>query len=72
MLPETLSSTIGDYVPDFGTRQQVDPVNHLIGTAAGGGGNSGKEAKYAQVKIPNNDGKQAYKLTAKDVPVDGF
>jgi hypothetical protein len=24
------------------------------------------------MKVPNNDGKQAYKLTVKDVPVDGF
>ncbi|SDF86672.1 DUF1254 domain-containing protein [Terriglobus roseus] len=67
-----LGSTITDFKNAFGTKQQVDPVNYLIGSAAGWGGNPDKDATYAQMKVPNNDGKQVYKLTVKDVPVDGF
>jgi hypothetical protein len=69
---DTLGSTIHDFNNAFGEKQQVDPVMYLIGAAAGWGGNPDKDAKYAQMKVPNSDGKQAYKLTVKDVPVDGF
>jgi hypothetical protein len=37
-----LGSTIPDFKRAFGTKQQVDPVRHLIGTALGFGGNSDK------------------------------
>ena len=33
----------------FGTRDRVDPVRHLIGTAAGWGGNPEKDAFYPNV-----------------------
>jgi hypothetical protein len=56
----------------FGTRQQVNPIMFLIGSALGWGGNPDKEAKYGLLHIPNPDGKQVYRLTVKDVPVDGF
>lgn len=68
----TLASTIHEFHKAFGTRQQVDPVTFLIGAAAGWGGNPDKEAKYVNLNVPNPDGKQVYKLTVKDVPVDGF
>ena len=68
----TLASTMHDFANAFGTKQQTDPIMHLIGAAAGWGGNPDKEAKYINMNIPNNDGKQLYKLTVKDVPVDGF
>src|SRR5262249_6716537 len=67
-----LASTIHDFDNAFGPRGKVDPVNYLIGVAAGWGGNPDKEAKYVNMVIPNNDGTQTYKLTVKDVPVDGF
>ena len=56
----------------FGRRDQVDPVRHLIGTATAWGGNPDKDAIYLNVTPSKNDGKTIYKLTVKDVPVDGF
>jgi len=56
----------------FGSREQVDPVQHLLGTAAGWGGNPVTDAYYAGAVPERNDGKTVYRLTVKDVPVDGF
>lgn len=56
----------------FGRKDQVDEVQHLLGTAAGWGGNPGYAALYSGVVPAKNDGKTAYTLTVKDVPVDGF
>ena len=51
---------------------EVDPVQHLIGTAAGWGGNPRYAALYSGVDPKQNDGQTAYRLRVKDVPVDGF
>jgi len=67
-----LGSTIPDFKKAFGTREQVDPVRHLIGTAAAWGGNPDKDASYLNVTPAKNDGSTVYKLTVKDVPVDAF
>lgn len=56
----------------FGRKDEVDPVEHLLGTAAGWGGNPRYAALYAGAEPTDNDGKSAYTLTVKDVPVDGF
>ena len=56
----------------FGRKDQVDPVQHLLGTAAGWGGNPLTDAFYAGVVPQKNDGKTIYRLTVRDVPVDGF
>jgi hypothetical protein len=56
----------------FGRKGEVDPVQHLIGTAAGWGGNPPTAALYAGAEPEQNDGKTVYRLTVKDVPVDGF
>lgn len=56
----------------FGRKDQVDPVQHLLGTAAGWGGNPLQDAFYAGVEPGKNDGKTVYRLTVRDVPVDGF
>ena len=56
----------------FGREDEVDPVQHLIGTAAGWGGNPPQAALYAGAEPLQNDGKTTYRLTVKDVPVDGF
>ena len=56
----------------FGRRDEVDPVQHLIGTAAGWGGNPPHAALYAGTVPERNDGMTAYRLTVGDVPVDGF
>ena len=56
----------------FGRKDEVDPVQHLIGTAAGWGGNPRHAALYSGVEPKQNDGKTVYGLTVRDVPVDGF
>lgn len=56
----------------FGREDEVEPTQHLIGTAAGWGGNPPAAALYTGYELQNNDGQTAYELTLKDVPVDGF
>lgn len=67
-----LGSTIPDFKKAFGTKAEVDPVRHLIGTALGWGGNPDKDATYLNITPRHNDGKTVYKLNVKDVPVDAF
>jgi hypothetical protein len=38
----------------FGTKNEVDPIKHLIGTAAGWGGNPDKDASYASFAPAKN------------------
>lgn len=67
-----LSSTIPDFKKAFGTPEEVDPIRHLLGSASAWGGNPDKDATYLNVTPEKNDGKTVYRLTVKDVPVDGF
>ena len=67
-----LGATMPDSSRTFGQRDQVDPVKHLIGTAIGFGGNPEKDALYFNITPDKNDGATVYKLSVKDVPVDGF
>jgi hypothetical protein len=67
-----LSSTMPDFKSAFGAKSQVDPVRHLIGSAAAWGGNPDKDATYLNITPAKNDGSSIYKLNVKDVPVDGF
>ncbi len=56
----------------FGARAQVDPIQHLLYTAAGWGGNPRAAAVYVSVIPKANDGKTVHRLTVGEVPVDGF
>lgn len=67
-----LGSTMGEFGRGFGKKGEVDPVDRLIGTAVGWGGNPPKEATYISITPAMNDGKTVYLLKVKDVPVDGF
>jgi hypothetical protein len=67
-----LASTMPDFRRAFGTEAQVDPIRHLVATAAAWGGNPDKDAIYLNVTPANNDGTTIYKLNVKDVPVDAF
>lgn len=67
-----LSSTMPDFKKSFGTKQQVDPVRHLVATAAAWGGNPDRDATYLNITPTKNDGNTVYKLNVKDVPVDAF
>lgn len=54
----------------FGTKAEVDPDRHRIGTAMGWGGLPEYEATYVgeEPNLPIG----AYRITTKDVPVDAF
>lgn len=67
-----LAATSSGFTHAFGQKDQVDPVAHLMATAAGWGGNPDKDATYLGVAPPKNDGKTVYRLRVKDVPVDAF
>ena len=65
-----LAAGLRRYDRMFGTREQIDPVQHLIGTAAGWGGLPTTEASYVGVNPQVPPGR--YELTLRDVPVDAF
>jgi hypothetical protein len=67
---EGLAKGIGGLDRTFGRRENVDPVRHLLGTAAGWGGLPESEAYYIIVNPDLPVGE--YVLTVRDVPVDGF
>ncbi len=67
-----LGATIPDFKRAFGTKDQVDTVRHLIGTALGWGGNPDKDATYLNFTPAKNDGTTDYKVVVKDVPVEAF
>jgi hypothetical protein len=65
-----LAKGLGSFEHAFGAKNEVNPVLHLIGTAAGWGGLPDREAVYVNVNpgLPTGE----YQLTVRDVPVDGF
>jgi hypothetical protein len=66
-----LAADQASFERSFGRREDVDPVHHLIGTAAGWGGLPDAEATY--VGVTPNLPVGRYELTVPgDVPVDGF
>jgi hypothetical protein len=66
----SLARNLSGFDRMFGSRAEVDPVRHLIGTAAGWGGLPSAEASYIGVdpRLPVGQ----YELTIGDVPVAGF
>jgi hypothetical protein len=68
-----LAKHSGSFKGAFGRKGEVDPVHHLIGTAAGWGGNPDKDASYASYAPAKNDGKTVYRLNVPaNVPVEAF
>ena len=67
-----LARRMPDFKKAFGTKAQVDPVRHLIGTAAAWGGNPDKDATILNITPAKNDGSTVYKLDVGNVPVDAF
>ncbi|RSZ66118.1 DUF1214 domain-containing protein [Corynebacterium hylobatis] len=65
-----LAAEMSGFEGMFGRKDMVDPVRHLIGTAAGWGGLPSNEASYVGVNPAVAGGR--YELTFVDVPVDGF
>jgi hypothetical protein len=56
----------------FGRKEEVRPVDHLVGAAAGWGGMPRSAAMYTMDSVDENDGKTPHAVTVKDVPVDAF
>src|SRR5262245_61689389 len=68
-----LGTTISDTRRMYGANDtEVDPVKHLIGSGMLWGGNREQDALYLPITPIRNDGSTIYKLTVKDIPVDGF
>jgi hypothetical protein len=65
-----LARNLTDFSRTFGSKEEVDPVRHLIGTAAGWGGLPSSEAVYVGRDPRLAPGR--YELTIGEVPVDGF
>ena len=67
-----LGTTISDTRRMYGINgNQVDPVRHVIGSAMLWGGAAEKDALYLPITPEKNGGTIIYRLSAKDVPVDG-
>ena len=68
-----LSNTLPDLRYAAGpNRRTVDPVRRIAAAASGWGLNPDRDAIYLNVFPEKNDGKTAYRLAVKDVPVDAF
>ncbi|MET0892949.1 MAG: DUF1214 domain-containing protein [Pseudoxanthomonas sp.] len=68
-----VSNTIPDLRYAAGPdKASVDPVRRIAAAASGWGLNPDKDAVYLNVFPEKNNGKDVYRLTVKDVPVDAF
>jgi hypothetical protein len=56
----------------FGRKEDVRPIDHLVGAAAGWGGLPRTAAFYILDSVEKKDGKTPHAVTVKDVPVDAF
>lgn len=56
----------------FGRKDEVRPVDYLVGAAAGWGGLPRSAAMYVIDSVEKNDGQTPHAITVKDVPVDAF
>jgi hypothetical protein len=56
----------------FGRKEEVRPVNHLMGAIAGWGGLPRTAAMYILDSVEQNGGKTPYTMPVKDAPVDAF
>ena len=56
----------------YGSRSEVDPLSHLIGTAIGWGGAPRRAVIDDDVHPAANDGQTLHILTVREVPIDGF
>jgi hypothetical protein len=66
----TLAGLMQSFEHTFGARADVNPIHHVIGTAAGWGGLPDAEASYLGVNPGLPVGR--YELRVGDVPVDAF
>ncbi|EXJ12638.1 DUF1214 domain-containing protein [Imhoffiella purpurea] len=68
-----LAAEIGfDAARAFGRKDEVDPIDHMVGAMAGWAGQPATTASAFIDSVEGNDGKTPYAVTVKDVPVDAF
>ncbi|MGX9352773.1 DUF1214 domain-containing protein [Shimia sp. W99] len=68
-----LASVVGfDTARSFGRKDEVDPIDHLVGAIAGWAGQPAEAAVGVISSVDGNDGVRPYAVTVKDVPVDAF
>lgn len=67
-----LAATVSDTSRAFGSKEDVDPVQRLLGAASAWGANPPRDAIYLNIVPAGNDGTKNYVLSVRDVPVDGF
>lgn len=66
-------ATLGfDNTYAFGRKEDVRPVDYLVGAAAGWGGLPRSAAMYTIDSVEKNDGQTPHAVTVKDVPVNAF
>ena len=68
----TLAKLGASNVGAFGTKAEVDPINHLIFTAAGWGGLPNKQTIAELGSVEKNDGSPHVLNVPQDVPVRAF
>jgi hypothetical protein len=68
----TLAKLGASNVGAFGTKEEIDPIKHLIFTAAGWGGLPNKQTIAELGSVENNDGTPHVLNVPKDVPVRAF
>lgn len=56
----------------FGSKEEVRPIDYLVGAGAGWGGLPRSAAMYVMDSVNENDGKTLHAVTVKEVPVDAF
>ena len=56
----------------FGRKDEVDPIDHLVGAMAGWAGQPSSTALGILESVEENDGETPYTVSVKDVPVDAF
>ncbi|SDL54299.1 DUF1214 domain-containing protein [Aliiruegeria lutimaris] len=56
----------------FGRKDEVDPIDHLVGAMAGWAGQPSSTALGILESVEANDGQTPHAVTVKDVPVDAF
>lgn len=56
----------------FGRKDEVDPVDHMVGAIAGWAGQPATTASAVVDSVEMNDGETPYAVTVRDVPVEAF
>jgi hypothetical protein len=56
----------------FGRKDEIDPIDHMVGAMAGWAGQPSKAAVGIIDSVDANDGQTPHVVTVRDVPVDAF